>query len=277
MRIQELLCATGLGMVMMTAGGCDVLNLDLQAAVMDGTFERTLTVDGPVDLDVQTGAGDIQIRAGSGNSVHVTGRIRVQSWGGGDTPEARVAHIQTAPPVEQTGNTVRLGRVVDNALYRNVHISYEVVVPLNTKVRAHTGSGDIGIAFSASDVNATTGSGDINVLGSSGSLMAHTGSGDVHAGKVAGPMTAETGSGDVDAVQLSAAPVSIRTGSGNVTLDVASDASFDLSVHTGSGSIQTSHPLTATGNRSRNRLEGTVRGGGPAVDIRTGSGDVRIN
>jgi DUF4097 and DUF4098 domain-containing protein YvlB len=187
-----------------------------------------------------------------------------------------VNQIQVNPPVTQKGNAVHIGATGDDPLYRNVAISYEVVVPARTKVQARSGSGDIGIALNAAELDARTGSGDINVLGAAGNFSAQTGSGDVHAGRIAGAITASTGTGDIDAEQTVQGPVQIRTGSGDVTLKLASDAAFSLSVRTGSGSIHTSHPI-ADSSRQRNRLEGVVRGGGPAVEIKTGSGDVTIN
>jgi DUF4097 and DUF4098 domain-containing protein YvlB len=270
------ICAVLTGVALLAAGGCDVNLGDLHAQSVEGTFERTLSVSGPVDLDVHTGSGDIQIRAGSENTLHVTGHIRARALVTGN-PQQRVDQIKANPPVTQTGNTVHIGFTGNDASFQDVSISYEVVVPANSKVQARSGSGDIGIAINAAAVDAKTGSGDINVLGASAGLMAQTGSGDVHAGRIAGAMKAETGSGDIQAEQTAPGPVEMQTGSGDVTVKLASDAAFTLSVRTGSGSITTTHPLVSAGSRNRNRLDGTVRGGGPPVDIRTGSGDVRVN
>jgi DUF4097 and DUF4098 domain-containing protein YvlB len=256
------------------AAGCD--GIDVHAAGVEGSFERTLTVTGPVDLDVRTGSGDIQVRAGSDNSVHVTGHITARPSFNNSDAQQRVDQIKANPPVTQNGNAVHIGVTGNDSLYQNVSISYEVVVPANAKVQARSGSGDIGVALNAAELDARTGSGDINVLGAAGSFSAQTGSGDVHAGRIAGPITASTGSGSIDAEQTVQGPVQIKTGSGDVTLKLASDAAFSLSVRTGSGSIHTSHPI-ADSSRERNRLEGFVRGGGPAVEIKTGSGDVTIN
>ena len=269
-------CTVALAAVVLAAAGCDVINV--QAAQADGTFERTLSVTGPVDLDIRTGSGDIAVRAGTDGSVHVTGRIKVSGarLPISENPQERVDRIRANPPVTQTGNTVHIGATGDNPLYQNVSISYEVVVPANAKIQARSGSGDIGIALNAAGVEARTGSGDINVLGASGGFMAQTGSGDVHAGRIAGAMKASTGSGDIDAAQTTPGPVQMETGSGDVTLKLAEDAGFTVSVRTGSGSITTTHPLSAS-SRQRNRLDGSIRGGGAPVDIRTGSGDVRID
>ena len=238
------------------AAGCD--GIDVHAAGVEGSFERTLTVAGPVDLDVRTGSGDIQVRAGSDNSVHVTGHITARPSFNNSDAQQRVDQIKANPPVTQNGNAVHIGVTGNDSLYQNVSISYEVVVPANAKVQARSGSGDIGVALNAAELDARTGSGDINVLGAAGSF------------------SAQTGSGSIDAEQTVQGPVQIKTGSGDVTLKLASDAAFSLSVRTGSGSIHTSHPI-ADSSRERNRLEGFVRGGGPAVEIKTGSGDVTIN
>jgi len=278
MKMQGWLGAMGLGVALLAAGGCDIATV--HAAAVDGTFERTLTTTGPVDLEVHTGSGDIQIRPGPTNSVHVVARIRAGSNSMSGTPEQRIAQIQAHPPIEQTGNAIRIGvtnGINNDPLYRNVRITYEVTVPAQTRVQANSGSGNIGIALTAEAVDARTGSGDINVLGNSGSFEAHTGSGDVRVGRVAGPMKASTGSGSIQAAQTAAEAVEMRTGSGDVTLGMAEDAAFTVDVHTGSGSIRTVHPIVMNGRQGRNQLEGTVRGGGPTVRIRTGSGSVSIN
>ena len=41
-----------------------------------GTFDRTLSVSGPVDLEVLTHSGDVRIRAGSSGSVQIHGKVR---------------------------------------------------------------------------------------------------------------------------------------------------------------------------------------------------------
>ena len=93
---------------------------------------------------------------------------------------------------------------------------------------------------------------------------------------VGGAIKVQTGSGDIDVVQVLKANVEARTGSGDVTLSLPADAAFDLTARTGSGSIETSQPVQAQGTQRRNRLEGTVRGGGDRVNIKTGSGSIRI-
>src|SRR5207247_10219874 len=92
---------------------------------IEGSFDRTLSVNGPVALEIISGSGGIHIDAGAVNTVHIVARIRADPRFGSDT-DARVRRIEANPPIEQNGNTIRIGRVSDNDLYRNVSIGYDV-------------------------------------------------------------------------------------------------------------------------------------------------------
>ena len=296
-----------------------------------GMFERTLTVNGPVTLDVRTGSGSIEIHSGPTNSVRIVGRIRTgQLWFNGDVEE-RIRRIEAAPPIAQDGDAVRIGPVGDDQLFRNISISYDLTVPMETIVRARTGSGSQTITGLSGPVDASTGSGGLvlrtiqrDVRASSGSgtmqiedvgnFLGRTGSGQIMASAVRGAVDARSGSGHIDVTQTGEADVAVETGSGGidvsgarralraragsgtiaaegrpagnwdvetgsggVRIDFPEDSAFDLNVRTGSGSISTTHPLVASDANSRNRLRGTVRGGGPRVDLSTGSGSVQID
>jgi hypothetical protein len=256
--------------------GCDVVHIAAQSQQVRGAFERTLTVTGPVDLSIRTGSGSIQIRSGAGDRVQIFGRISASSWRDGLDPADRVRRIEAAPPVTQTGNVIRIGDTNDDPIYRNVGISYELVVPANTRVNAQTGSGSQTIGSVDGSVRAQTGSGSIRIERAGGSLHAQTGSGNIEAGSVGGEVHAQTGSGSVDVRQVARADVSVQTGSGSVTLSLPPDAAYTLEARTGSGSISTSQPLTVQGRVRRNHVTGTVRGGGNNILVRTGSGSIDI-
>ena len=242
-----------------------------------GTFERTLTVTEPVDLHVRTGSGDVVVRSGAVDRVHVVGRISAGLRMSQQEATDRIRQIEAAPPVDQAGNVVRVGHTGDEPLYRNVSIDYEITVPPNTQIQSRTGSGDQTIGSVSGTVRAQTGSGDIDVERAGGSLDAQTGSGDIKVTAVGGAIRARTGSGDVDVAQTTSAEVAIQTGSGDVTLTLPTNAAFTLSARTGSGRIDTRHPLEVQGELRRNRVQGMVRGGGNRVEVATGSGSIRIH
>lgn len=261
-----------------TVAGCGE-GIDLSAfaeSQVQGRFERALSVNGPVDLSVRTGSGDIDVSVGPGDRVRVVGRITAGNQLFGNLALERVRQVEAAPPIQQNGNVIRIGDTNDDPRYQNVHISYELIVPANAQVTSRTGSGDQRIGGFSGAVSARTGSGDIEIERAGGGLDARAGSGDIRAEAVGGAIRVQVGSGDVDVAQISKGDVDVRTGSGDVALRLPADAAIDLTAHTGSGSIDTALPVQLQGKRRRNRLEGTVRGGGNRVDIKTGSGSIRI-
>jgi DUF4097 and DUF4098 domain-containing protein YvlB len=323
---------------LMTSAGLAVLVVALTACRLDaqtrpeGMFERTLPVAGPLTLDIRTGSGNIEVHRGAADSIHVVARLRGgrSSWFNEDVEE-RIRRIEAAPPITQTGNTIRIGPVQDDRLYRNISISYDVTVPMETSVQSRTGSGnqtisdlsgpvDVstgsgGIVLKAirSDVRASTGSGSMQIE-DVGSLFGRAGSGGITAAAVRGAIDVRTGSGRIDVAQTGEADVDVETGSGGIDvsgarralraragsgtieiegrpaggwdvetgsggirIDFPEDSAFELNVRTGSGSINTTHPLAVVGTLSRSRLRGTVRGGGSLVDLSTGSGSIQID
>ena len=260
---------------LLAASACGGIDLSTSAQTRpQGRFERTLTVSEPVDLSVRTGSGDVDIRIGTSDRVQIIGRITAGRRL--ENATERIRQIETAPPIQQTGNIIRIGDTNDDPRYRDVSISYELIVPAATQVNSQTGSGDQRIGRINGAVRAQTGSGDIHIEGTGGGLDAHTGSGDIQVNGVGGAIKAQTGSGDIEVAQIRKADVDVQTGSGDVRLSLPADAAFTLTARTGSGSIDTTHPLQVEGRRRRNRLEGIVRGGGNRVDITTGSGSIDI-
>ena len=55
-----------------------VAGAPLAAADGEGHFDRTLSVTGSVDLDVQTGSGHIEVHSGGSSAVVIHATIRAQ-------------------------------------------------------------------------------------------------------------------------------------------------------------------------------------------------------
>ncbi len=283
------------------------------ASTPQGSFEKTLTVSGPVDLDVLTHSGDVTVRAGSSGSVLIRGKIYVGNhWLSGNR-EADVHQIEQNPPIRQDGNKIH----VDYVDMKNISVNYEISVPADTVVRTHSGSGDLIVEGTHGNVDAQTGSGDVklaNLTGeirlqtgsgnirarqisgavkggtgsgdievdetSSGDIDLHTGSGNITARGVQGGFHGETGSGDVTAEGTQSGTWDIRTGSGNVHVRLPASAAFDADISTSSGSIDVGSPIEMTVqgrvDDTHRQIHGKVHGGGPLLKVRTGSGDIHI-
>jgi DUF4097 and DUF4098 domain-containing protein YvlB len=219
----------------------------------EGQFERTLQVTGSVDLSVETGSGDIAVRSGATGTVQVRARIRARSKLFEALSAAeKVQRIQANPPIEQVGNIVRIGKIRDEELRRNVSVSYEVVTPAATKLRSETGSGDQSVEAVDGPVRASTGSGSVRIASVRQEVFAESGSGDLELTSLAGGLRATTGSGNIRASAISGR-TSAETGSGDVTLELIE--SSEARVQTGSGNAR-------------------VRGVHGALSVETGSGDV---
>src|SRR5262249_29957033 len=131
------------------------------ARAAEGSFDRTLNVSGTVYFDISTGSGSIEIRRGTGNRVEIHGRIRAgDSWSwwrsSSRDPEDVVRRLEANPPIEQSGQTIRVGRISDRDGYQNVSISYEFVVRGQSNIRSNTGSGRQTVEELEAKVNAGT-------------------------------------------------------------------------------------------------------------------------
>ncbi len=283
------------------------------ASTPQGTFDKTFSVSGPVDLEVETHSGDITVRSGPAGSVSIHGKIFVgDHWLFGNR-HTDVSDIEQHPPLRQEGNRIRIDYV--NA--HDISVDYEIVVPVETTVRTHSGSGDQTIGGIRGNVDVQSGSGNLRMLGLTGEIRLQTGSGNVRAREIAGAIRGGAGSGDIEVEEMGSGDIDlhtgsgnimargiqgafhaeagsgditgegtqtgtweIRTGSGNVHVRLPANAAFDANLSTGSGTMEVSPAITMTVQgrvqETRKQIVGKVGGGGPLLTVRTGSGDIHI-
>jgi hypothetical protein len=195
---------------------------------------------------------------------------------------------------------------------------YELMVPIGTRVQASAVSGDIRITATAGEVQANTVSGSIEVLDAVDRIEIGTVSGDIHAERlrgrthihavsgdletrdITGDLSAETVNGeiklrDVKSSRVSAGTVSgeityvgtiepagsyeFNAHSGEVSLEIPSNAGATLNLQTFSGSITSRFPIALQpGQVSRRgkQQEFTIGGGGARISIETFSGDITL-
>src|ERR1700676_4284597 len=244
-----------------------------------GTFDRSFQVSGPVDLEVLTKSGDITVRNGAAGAVSIHARIHSgNSWFGGDH-KTEGQELQKNPPIKQNGKSIR----VDYVKMNNISVDYEITVPVEKAVRAHTGSGDQVVEGIKGNIDLQSGSGDLKLARLTGEMRFQTGSGNVKGRELSGPAKIKAGSGDIQIEETGAGDVEIRTGSGNITVNgvnggfhaeagsgnirgngapknmwnvrtgsgnvdlrVPSDAAFDVDISSSSGNVTLGHPVSTT-------------------------------
>jgi DUF4097 and DUF4098 domain-containing protein YvlB len=255
------------------------------------SFDRTLSVGGATKLEVSTGSGSIHITRGSGNEIHIHGQIHVNHEGS----EEQARQIAANPPIEQSGDTIRVGHHQEQEHWRGISIDYQIEAPAGTVLAANSGSGDIvdeGVGQNAKlqtgsgDIRATglqgpfsvmTGSGDITAEQTGeGDVVAQTGSGNIELKEVHGGFRGQTGSGDIKASGTPSADWNLQTGSGSIELQT-NNAPLSLDASTGSGSVTTDHEMMVQGSLDHHHIKGKLNGGGPTVRLQTGSGDIQIH
>ncbi|HTU32404.1 MAG TPA: DUF4097 family beta strand repeat-containing protein [Candidatus Acidoferrum sp.] len=298
---------------------------------IQGTFNRTFNVNGPVQLEVGTGSGDVHVTVGSSGQVQIHGVIHARGWSDADARD-KLNRLESNPPLSQDNNLIRVGGMGTDFNAGRDSIDYTIAVPANTELHCRagsggvdvngiqgpanlsSGSGDVAASGIGSDIQVAAGSGRVKIFGVQGQTQVTTGSGDIavhdakgvvriHSGSgaldVENPsdrVVAETGSGDIT-VNGATADLRVRTGSGNVTaggnpgamnywdihassgdvvLQIPSNASFELHAHTGSGDIDTKIPIVMEGTTNKHELRARIGDGKARVEIQTSSGNITL-
>ncbi|MGH9676783.1 MAG: DUF4097 family beta strand repeat-containing protein, partial [Candidatus Acidiferrum sp.] len=234
---------------------------------INGNFDEKLSVTGPVRLELTNASGDVQISGGADGQVHVRGEVRY-SGSSSANRQKYLDEILKNPPLEQKGNTIRIGK--DLVRFRNVAISYTIEVPHDTEVsvtvasgaqtirnvrgpvklqsasgairveqidgdvQISTASGSVAARELGDDVRANSSSGNVSVTNSKGSVRANSLSGDVQIIKPGGRAEAETASGSIE-VQGAQNDVSANTASGHITVQGIPGANAFWDITTASG------------------------------------------
>ena len=245
------------------------------AFAAEGEFHRTLKVTGTVNLQIETGSGSIQVHNGGSSEVVITGHIRENNWGlfGGHASPQAIDRIQKDPPIQQSGNDVRIGHIDDPELKRGISISYDVTVPSTTNLHSSTGSGNQDISGIQGPVEAKTGSGGVKVSDIGASVRAESGSGNIDVSDTKGNVFARAGSGSIRATGV-AGGFDGQTGSGNLTFEQASQGS--VRAETGSGGLELRN---VRGSLQAHAGSGNIRAYGDptgAWTVHTGSGSVNL-
>jgi DUF4097 and DUF4098 domain-containing protein YvlB len=250
------------------ASGCEM------GPAVTGAFDRSFNVTAPIRLELSNASGSVTITGSSDNKVHVHGDVR-SSGMGFDSPQKRLDAIVGNPPVEQKGDTIRVGK--DFSKIHNVSIAYTIEVPHDTEVNTQVASGSQNISNVRGPVKADAASGSIKVNGIdrqtvlatlSGSIEAENIGDDLRASSASGSVTASKIKGDVRISALSGGTQIIGPG-GRVDANTASGsvevqgAMRDVKAHAVSGTVNVQGNPGDTSYWDLSTASGVVRLGVP--------------
>src|SRR6266700_498373 len=176
---------------------------------VSGAFDRNYTVTGPIHLELTNASGDVDITGSADGKVHVRGEVRASGFGF-ENPQTRLDDTLANPPIEQTGDTIRIGKEMSRM--RNVSIAYAIQVPRDTEVSATVASGAQTIRGVRGPVKVQAASGSIRVekierytqlTTASGSISATDVGNDLRISSASGSVTVSKVRGDIDVSALS--------------------------------------------------------------------------
>jgi hypothetical protein len=258
-----------------------------------GNFDRTLTVSGPIRLELQNTSGDVSITGGGDKKVHVHADVHASGWGF-DSPEKRVADIVNNPPITQNGDIIRIG--VEWRRVRNVRITYVIEVPRETEVDSTVVSGEQIIRnvhgpVKAQDISGTIHAENIQkqvqLTAISGAIYADNIGEDLRASNTSGTVTVSNVKGDVRISAVSGTTQIAKPG-GRVEASTTSGAlevqgaNNDVKAHAVSGSVSVQGNPGASSYWDLNTVSGRVQLGVPSnasfhLSAEASSGEIKAD
>src|SRR5947208_3048882 len=276
---------------------------------VSGTFDRNYNATGPIRLELTNASGDVDITGSADGKVHVRGDVRASGFGF-DNPQKRLDDTLANPPIEQRGDTIRIGKEMSRM--RNISIAYTIQVPRDTEVsstlasgaqtirgvrgpvKAQAASGAIRVEKIERDTQITTLSGtvsaadignDVRVSSASGSVTVSSTRGDVRVNALSGVIRifnpggrieADTKSGDVE-IQGAAKDVKAFAASGRVSVQGNPGADSYWELKTVSGTVQLGVPASANLHLSAEAVSGEIRTDIPIVIEEQGKHSLRAH
>lgn len=152
----------------------------------------------------------------------------------------------------------------DDDNWGDASLNLEIRLPSNVQIDARSVSGNVNVSGAQGDVRAEAVSGDIRLE----RLRATTIEAHSVSGEIAASIESLSGSG----------PLSFRSVSGDVKLELPRNFDADLSMSSVSGQLDSEFQMTLGngGRTSRRRIEARIGRGGRELNLTTVSGDVRL-
>ena len=222
----------------------------------------------------------------TGNNVRVISKYEEKPMGfrWGSWPPVQVEFVITVPAsfateLNTSGGSITVGDLNGKADLRTSGGSIKLG-KMGGEVEARTSGGSITLGEARGSVELKTSGGSISVGRVEGTANLSTSGGGIKIESVANSLRAHTSGGSIRA--NIAGPLkeecSLSTSGGSVNVTVDKVAAFQLDASTSGGGVDAAG-LTMTlerSSRDRNRLAGSVNGGGPLLKLRTSGGGISI-
>lgn len=289
--------------------GCDIEEfVDSSRYKEDFSYSYPLRPGGK--LSVESFNGSIEISSWEKDVVQVTGTKFASTQGLLDSIKIDVVatdtsvRIRTSRPFERRGSMgakyvirVPARTELERVISSNGGIRIEGI---EGPVRLRTTNGGVRVFRVQGPLEVTTTNAGVDVRELHGSATLRTTNGAIKADGVRGFFEASTSNGGIEARLVETEegrPVKADTSNGNIHLTIESlkgndviattsnasitvqlpgDAAANVRASTSNASITTDFEVATSGAISKNRLQGTINGGGPRLELSTSNGSIRI-
>lgn len=209
-----------------------------------------ITVPQQYNIDVNTTNGGVSV-------ANLTGDVRVRTSGGSLCFEGIAGEVWG----HTSGGSIETVNVTGD-------------------VQVRTSGGSLRLGAIQGFVSGRTSGGSIKVTDCSGGTDVRTSGGGIWLGDIGRNVTARTSGGSIQAAMATQpqSECSLRTSGGAITCTLIPDVAVDLEVKTSGGRVATDFEVESTiqGKVPKNRLEGSINGGGPLLKLRTSGGSIHL-
>ena len=276
---------------------------------------KEFSISGPGELEVETSGGSIDVTAHQGNNVKVEMYVR-KSGRSVDPNDKEIMEALEDFDIEiaKESNRIIASAKRESGNWfggnNNISISFKVYVPERMSCDLNTSGGSINLKGVTGQQEVRTSGGSLNLSNIKGNMDANTSGGSINIKNYAGTLDANTSGGSIN-LEDAAGELSLGTSGGSINLEnikgslVASTSGGGIKVNlsalekrlklsTSGGSITAVVPqglgldLDLKGNRvntklsnfdgsvEKDRIVGSINGGGIPVVMSTSGGHVNL-
>jgi hypothetical protein len=268
-----------------TAGGRFSLDNFNGSVEISGWDQNTVDISGTKYAETQSLLNAMQIEASSsGNAVRVkTTRPDPHHGNMGAKYVIRVPRQTTLEDVASSNGSIRADNINGNAHLTTSNGSIHLG-KINGNVDAHSSNGSIEVQDVKGDVNFSTSNGSVHADNVVGAFEAETSNGGIRARLHDTPsghairLNTSNGGIDLDVESLRQNDVIASTSNGPITVRMPAATGASLHASTNSnGTVRSDFDvLIHPGELSKHRMEGTIGGGGPKIDLTTSNGNISL-
>jgi len=300
-----LIPALAAGLLSLTA--CDVMDFgDMERFNRDFHSSYPMTANGR--LSVETFNGTVEISGWDQNTIDISGTKYGRTQQIADDLKVNIDNspdsvsIRVTRPSERRGNQgarfmikIPRGAVLDRITTSNGAIRTSRG---SGPARLRTSNGAIQVTGLEGTVDAQTSNGSIDLIEVNGDVIAHTSNGRITADRLRGSFDANSSNGAIRAdIERADRPIRVETSNSPVELTLPDGFNREIRVNTNNGGISihfppvfNAHIVARTNNSSitsdfdvrmqgeisKHRLDATIGGGGPLIDLSTSNGSIRL-